>query len=315
MGTPEFARRSLVYLHENSRHQILAVVTGPDKPAGRGRKLSPTAVKQTALELGLPVFTPLSLKDDSIIDEIGKIPADIYVVVAFRILPEKLYTIPPKGSINLHGSLLPKYRGAAPINWAIINGESETGLTTFMLRKKIDTGNIIFREKIDIGPEETFSELYDRMADRGGPVIEKTLDLIESGNFTLIEQDNRLATPAPKISAFDCLIDWGFPARNVVNFIRGMSAIPGAYTYFRGRKLKILRARESDHKLDTHSRPGKIIRDKNRLLVASAGSVVEITELVPEGKSKIDGNQFLRGYQPAENEILSARPEKDSQAQ
>jgi len=312
MGTPEFARHSLEYLHKNTRHEILAVVTGPDKPSGRGRVLSATAVKKAALGYNLPILTPESIRDREFLEKIKEFDADIYVVVAFRILPEKLYTIPPHGSINLHGSLLPKYRGAAPINWAIINGETETGLTTFKLQKKVDTGNIIYQEKIKIDPDETFTELYGRMAELAGPVLSRTLDMIESGNYTPKRQDDSQATPAPKITPYDCMIDWGFPAKNVVNFIRGMSAIPGAYTYFRGKKLKILKASEYDGNTGKKPRPGKIIGDKHRFLVATAGSIVEIKELIPEGKGKIDGNQFLRGYKPDENEILGERPEKDS---
>jgi len=308
MGTPEIARRALEYIYKNTRHEIKAVVTGPDKPAGRGRKIVPTPVKKTAEELGLPVFTPVSLKDDSFIAQMKEIDADIYVVVAFRILPVKLYSIPLKGSINLHGSLLPKYRGAAPINWAIINGETETGLTTFFLQKKVDTGNIIYKEAINIDPDDSFSSLYGKMADRAGPVIEKTLDLIESDRVELIKQDDNLATPAPKISPFDCMIDWGFPAKNVVDFVRGMATVPGAYTYFRGKKLKIFKAVEAGINPAEKLRPGRVIPDKHKLLVAVAGGAVEILELLPQGKSVMSGNQFLQGYRPADNEIFGEMP-------
>jgi len=308
MGTPDFARRPLEYLYKNTRHKVLAVVTGPDKPSGRGLKLVSTPVKSKAMELNLPVFTPESLKDDSFIEAMKIIPADIFVVVAFRILPEALFTIPPNGSINLHGSLLPKYRGAAPINWAIINGETETGLTTFFLRKKVDTGSVIFQEKIQIGPEETFSELYERMSELAGPVIERTLDLIESGKAETSHQDERLATPAPKITPFDCMIDWGFPSRNVVNFIRGMSSVPGAFTYMRGKKLKIFRAKAVIAEMGGKHRPGEVIKNKNRLTVVTADGAVEITELLPEGKSVMSGEQFLRGYRLGEEEVFGERP-------
>ncbi|PKK84233.1 MAG: methionyl-tRNA formyltransferase [candidate division Zixibacteria bacterium HGW-Zixibacteria-1] len=308
MGTPEIARRALEYLYNNTNHKLLAVVTGPDRPAGRGLKLIPSPVKTTAVKLGVPVFTPEALKDPEFIDRMKEIDADIFIVVAFRILPAELFTIPPKGSINLHGSLLPKYRGAAPINWAIINGETETGLTTFFLKKSVDTGNIIYQEKIKIEPDDNFSALYEKMAEMAGPVIEKTLDLIASDQIEPIKQDDSLATPAPKISPFDCLIDWGFPAKNVVDFIRGMATTPGAYTYFKDSKLKVLRAVNAGIDPKEKLRPGQIIPDKHKLLIAVADGAVEITELLPQGKSKISGNQFLRGYKPADKEIFGEMP-------
>jgi methionyl-tRNA formyltransferase len=311
MGTPEFARRPLEYLHRKTPHNIAAVVTGPDKPSGRGRKLKPTAVNSAATNLGLTVYTPESLKDNVFIEHLRNVGADIFVIVAFRILPEKLFTMPPYGSINLHGSLLPKYRGAAPINWALINGESETGLTTFFLKKKVDTGDIIYQEKIAVGPEETYDELALKMAERAGPVIEKTLDLIETGEVSTIVQDDLRATPAPKIQPFDCLIDWSFPSRNVINLIRGLSSIPGAFTYYRGKKLKIFRITSIDTTRDKKYEPGQIIKDKHRLIVATADGAVEILELLPEGKSRMTGMEFVRGYQPGDGERVGARLEKD----
>jgi len=307
MGTPEFARLPLEYIHKSPRHEIVAVVTGRDKPSGRGRRLSPTPVRARAEELGLPVLTPKSLKNPDFHEEIKKYDAELYVVVAFRILPQELFTIPPKGSINLHGSLLPKYRGAAPINWALINGEKETGLTTFFLREKVDTGNIIHQEKIEILPEETFDELYLRMAEKAGPVIEKTLDMIEAEDFEEKTQDNSKATPAPKLSPFDAMIDWGFPSRNVVNFIRGTSSVPGAYTTFKGKRLKVLRARETDFIRTREMNPGQIIENKNRLLVTTSDGAVELTEVQPEGKGRMPGEAFLRGYRPDSSIILGAK--------
>jgi len=309
MGTPDFARRPLEYLHNSSRHEIAAVVTGPDMPSGRGLNLIPTAVKSAAQALVLPVLTPAKLKDAAFQDEIKEFEADIFVVVAFKILPESLFSIPKSGSINLHGSLLPKYRGAAPINWVLINGETETGLTTFFLKKKVDTGNIIYQEKISIGPEEIFDELYARMSERAGPVIEKTLDLIETGKVNLNTQDDSKATPAPKIMPFDAMIDWGFPPQNVINFIRGLSSVPGAYTAFRGKRLKIFRAKKIDIAPEKAARPGQIIRDKHKLIAAVAEGAVEILELQPEGKGRITGEQFLRGYHPDDNDILGAKLE------
>ncbi len=309
MGTPDFARRPLDYLFQNSRHEILAVVTGQDKPSGRGRRLQPTAVKRIAEKFKLPVLMPMSLKSDDFINQIKKLKADIFVVVAFRILPEKLFTIPKFGSINLHASLLPKYRGAAPINWALINGERETGLTTFFLKQKIDSGNIIYQEKIEIGDEEIFDELHARLSEKAGPVLDKTLDLIEAGDVTPCIQDNLKATPAPKLNPYDCLIDFGFPAQNVINFIRGLSSVPGAFTYFRGKKLKIFCAGLSEIKPEEKLRPGTIISQKNHLLVAVADRVIEIKNLRPEGKKSMTGGEFVSGYQPAKGELMGERVE------
>ncbi len=311
MGTPVFARRPLEYLFNNTRHEITAVVTGPDKQSGRGRKVKSTAVKEAAIEFDLPVFTPDSLKDENFLKQMKNIDADIFVVVAFRILPENLFAIPQYGSINLHGSLLPKYRGAAPINWALINGETETGLTTFFLKRKVDTGNIIYQEKTDIGPDETFDDLYQRLSEMAGPVIEKTLDLIESGAVKETEQDNSLATPAPKIKPDDCLIDWTKPAATCINFIRGLSSIPGAFTYFRGKKLKILQASAINVEAGADYNPGQIIKDKKRLIVAASDRNIEILQLLPEGKSKITGGEFIRGYQPGDGDTLGKTTTKN----
>lgn len=305
MGTPEFARRPLEYLHRNSRHKIAAVVTGPAKQAGRGRKLLPTPVNESAMALGLPVLAPESLKDDSFAAELAKFDADIFVVVAFRILPQKIFEMPRHGSINLHGSLLPKYRGAAPIQWALINGEAETGLTAFFLKKQVDTGSVIYQEKIAIEPDETFDELYRRMSDLAGPVINRTLDLIESGNCRLIEQDNALATAAPKIMPDDGLIDWNQEAHRIVNLIRGLSTTPGAFTFFQGRKIKIFRAKCAENTLSERPESGRIIPDKRRLLVSTSDAIVEIRELLVEGKSKMTGEAFLRGYQPSSEDVFA----------
>jgi len=306
MGTPAFAGRPLEYLLKNTHHEIRAVVTGPDKKSGRGRRIVPTRVKLTATKLGLSVFTPVSLKDVAFLDQMKNIDPDIFVVVAFRILPEKLFTIPSFGSINLHGSLLPKYRGAAPINWALINGETETGLTTFFLKKKVDTGNIIYQEKTQIDQDETFDDLYQKLSEMAGPVIEKTLDLIESGTCKEIVQNNSQASPAPKIKPADCVIEWAQSVKNTNNFIRGLSSIPGAFTYFRGKKLKIFRASVCNLETDKKYNPGRIIKDKHRLIVSSLGGSVEILQLLPEGKTKMTGGEFVRGYQPKDGEILGA---------
>ena len=305
MGTPEFARRPLEYLYSCKNHEIIAVVTGPDKKSGRGLKLIPTAVKSASQTLGIKVLTPSSLSDESFINEIKEFKADIFVVVAFRILPEKLFTIPKFGSINLHGSLLPKYRGAAPINWALINGETETGLSTFYLKKRVDTGNVIYQKKIAIEPDDNFDSLYKKMSEEAGPAIDLTLELIENDYVKmLMHQDESLATPAPKLLPADSFIDWNNDAEKIVNFIRGMSSIPCARSYFRGKQIKIQKGIVAEIQTENNLHPGQIIKDKHKLLVSTANGVVEIQELQPEGKAKSSGDQFLRGYQPCEKDFF-----------
>lgn len=307
MGTPDFARRPLEYLHEQSAHDVVGVVTGPDKGSGRGRTVKPTPVKRAAEAFGLPVLTPESLKDASLTEELRAFDADIFVVVAFRILPERIFAIPPHGTINLHGSLLPKYRGAAPIQWALINGETDTGLTTFQLKKKVDTGDMLLQETIAIEPDDTYDDLAERMSHRAGPLLARTLDLIAAGTAVVRAQNNALASPAPKINPEDGLIDWHVSSRQAVNFIRGLSSIPGAFTTFHGRKLKILRARQADDATSDQSRPGAILDDPKRLMVACREGAIEIMEVVPEGKSRMSGEAFRRGYRPDTGDVLGEK--------
>ncbi len=238
MGTPDFAIPSLKRLIQ-SRHAVVGVVTIPDKPKGRGRRLSASPVKIFALEHDLKVLTPERLEDESFVDALKELSPDLIVVVAFRILPEVIFSLPPLGTINLHASLLPKYRGAAPINWAIMNGETKTGLTTFYIKKKVDTGDIILQREIEIYPEENFGQLHDRMAELGAEVLLQTVDLIEKGEAKAFRQDEALATPAPKITPEHCQIDWSREAVQIKNQIRGLAPSPGAFTQFRGKILKI----------------------------------------------------------------------------
>src|SRR4030067_2894390 len=208
MGTPDFSLPSLKILLE-SKHKILAVVSQPDKERGRGKKVSFTPVKQFAVENNIPVYQPEKLKDNEVfVEQMKQLSADLLVVVAFRILPKEVFEIPKYGSFNLHGSYLPKYRGAAPIQWALINGETETGLTTFKLAEKVDTGNIYMQEKVEIKPEDNFESLHDRMSLLGADLVLDTIELIESGNYELKQQDDSLASPAPKITKEICLINW-----------------------------------------------------------------------------------------------------------
>jgi methionyl-tRNA formyltransferase len=314
MGTPEFARVPLVTLL-SSRHQVLAVVTGADKLVGRGRRLLPTPVKQEAEKHGLTVYSPLSLKSTDLGRSLASYEADLFVVVAFRILPESLFALPRLGSINIHASLLPKYRGAAPINWALINGERETGLSAFFLKREVDTGDVILQERTDIDPDENFDSLYARLAGLSGPFLLKALDLIERGSYQAVSQDDRAASAAPKITPFNATIDFGFPAENVRNFVRGLATRPGAYTYFRGKRVKILNCSVGETNGDPHARPGAVLPDRKRLLVQCAHSVLELITVVPEGKGEMDGVSFINGFRlrPGEvfGEVLQGVKEKE----
>jgi methionyl-tRNA formyltransferase len=304
MGTPEFARVPLVCLAK-SKHQLIAVVTGPDKPAGRGRQLVPTPCKQAALEHDIPVLTPKSLKAEQLYADLTALKADLFVVVAFRILPERLFSLPKLGSINIHGSLLPKYRGAAPINWALINGESETGLTSFFLKKRVDTGDMITREKIPIDLMDSYDSLSEKMSQVAGPFLMKTLDMIESGLSEPIAQNESMATPARKLEPRDGLIDFDRPALAVHNQIRGMTSRPGAFSGFRGKMVKIKQTRPLDEQVtlpDQEFQPGAIIPHRKQLLVKCANQTLEILSLVPEGRKPMDGLSFINGFKPQAGE-------------
>ena len=245
MGTPEFAVASLEALLA-SGSEIVGVVTAPDKPAGRGKKLTESAVKKYAAGRGLRVLQPTKLKDEAFLAELKSLGADLQVVVAFRMLPEVVWNMPPKGTINLHASLLPQYRGAAPINWVLINGEAESGVTTFFLKHEIDTGDILFTEKITLTGVETAGELHDRLKDKGAGLLVKTVKAIESGRYTELPQ-SQLAEgvelkSAPKLFKEDGEIDWNQSAEKIYNLIRGLSPVPGAYTTLQEKTLKVFRA-------------------------------------------------------------------------
>ncbi|HEX2897015.1 MAG TPA: methionyl-tRNA formyltransferase [candidate division Zixibacteria bacterium] len=303
MGTPQFAVPALGALSK-SKHQIACVVTGEDKPSGRGKKVQSTPVKLKARELGLSVITPISLKSDEFYEELKAIKPDLIVVIAFRILPERIFELPKFGTINIHGSLLPKYRGAAPIHWAIINGEKETGLTSFFLKKKVDTGDMILQEKTKISEDDTYDTLSERMSEMAGPFLVRTIDLIESGQVKLMKQDEKQASPAPKLTPENCQVDFGFPAENVHNFIRGLSTTPGAYTYFRDQKIKLYQSRLPENTVTNAADSGTILPDKARLLVKCAQSAVELLEVVPEGRKPMDGRSFINGFQPKNGEMM-----------
>lgn len=295
MGTPEFALPSLERLI-GSHHEVLAVVTGPDKPVGRGLKLSPTPVKQAAQRHGLPVMTPEKLSDASFIAELKQIPADLYVVVAFRILPASVFTIPGCGTINLHASLLPHYRGAAPINWAIINGEKETGVTTFFIEEKVDTGSWILQKKVTIGDEETAGELHDRLSQIGADVLLETVNLIERGNPPRIPQHGDV-TRAPKITREVCQIDWSKDATAIFNLIRGLSPFPRAFSFWQGHELKICGSKVETLVTTPGHQPGEVVAvSKETISVATGRGVLSITEVQPENKRRMMVAEFLRGH-------------------
>jgi len=291
-GTPDFAIPSLDILHK-SNHKVVAVVSAPDKQRGRGRSLSVTPIKQYAIDNQIPVLTPDKLKDEEFEKELNDLEPDLFVVVAFRILPENIFTIPSKGSFNLHGSLLPKYRGAAPIQWAIMNGETETGLTTFFLEKKVDTGNIILREKIIIDELDNLGTLHDKMSFAGADLILQTVNLIEIGNVQLTNQDDSTATPAPKIKKETCKIDWNKSAKDVHNLIRGLSPYPGAFFTLGDKSYKVFSSAISDK---TNLKPLEIMQTKNEIFIGTGSNAVKILELQPEGRKRMKTEDFLRGY-------------------
>lgn len=294
MGTPEFAVPSLEILF-NSHHNILAVVTAPDKPKGRGQKVNQSEIKKFALEKSIEIIQPENLKDPEFANYLKELSPELIVVVAFRILPKSIFKIPKYGSINLHASLLPKYRGAAPINWAIINGERETGVTTFFLQEKVDTGNIILQKNTNIAAEDTAGTLHDKLKILGAKAILETVTIVdENGEDTpVIKQSSREASAAPKIFREDCEINFIKPVEEVYNFIRGLSPYPGAYTIYNGKNLKILKTVKS--RWDSLKGPGRFIIKEGKLYVSTLNEFLEITELQIEGKKKMVTAEFLNG--------------------
>jgi methionyl-tRNA formyltransferase len=291
MGTAPFAVPSLAKLAENG-YQICTVVTGPDRPRGRGREMSPTPVKREAAERGFAVLQPENLKEPAFAGAVSSLAPDLIVVVAFRILPPAVFRIPRFGSINLHASLLPRYRGAAPINRAIMNGEIETGVTTFFLEESVDTGSVLLQARTPILPEDDAGTLHDRLADVGAEIVLHTVRLIELGKAVPRPQDPALASPAPKIFREDCRIDWHAPAQRVRNQIRGLSPSPAAFTRHGGRVLKIYRARIAAGSLA----PGTVDVGKDFLLVGTADDPLALEDLQQEGKNRMTCGEFLRGY-------------------
>lgn len=298
MGTPQFAVASLDELIK-AGSEIVGVITAPDKPAGRGQKMSESAVKQYAVANGLRVLQPTNLKDPEFLAELRSLDADLQVVVAFRMLPEEVWNMPDKGTINLHASLLPNYRGAAPINWAIINGEKESGVTTFFLKHEIDTGNVLFTEKVTLTGHETAGELHDRLMNKGAGLLVKTVKAVESGRYnehpqtTLHAKDAELKN-APKIYKDDCKINWNRPVIEVYNFIRGLSPVPTAFTELNGKTFKIYGAHY--HETEPGVLPGAFLTDnKSHLKFAAKDGFISVTDVQLEGKKRMEISEFLRG--------------------
>ena len=304
MGTPQFAVRSLQALLEHGI-AVQAVVTVPDKPAGRGLHLHPSEAKKFALEQGLPVLQPEVLTDPDFQQALQQHHADLFVVVAFRILPKSLLAIPRLGAINVHASLLPKYRGAAPIQCAIIRGERETGVTTFLIDEKIDTGRILLQEKIEIGENESAGELHDRLAELGAQVLIRTLTGVMKGELTPHEQHGEV-TLAPKITKEMAEIDWNLPATRLRDLIRGLDPHPGAHTHWNGKLLKIWKGHVHDSENSTAA-PGQVIHVDGRsgeLWVGTGQGLLAIDEVQLQGKRRMTTAEFLPGHAMSENETL-----------
>lgn len=312
LGTPEFAVESLRSIVD-AGYNVAAVVTMPDKVGGRGHKLIQSPVKQFALERNLPVLQPTNLKDPEFVQQLRDIDADLFVVIAFRMLPEVVWSMPRLGTFNLHGSLLPRYRGAAPINRAVMNGEKETGVTTFFLKHEIDTGDVIDRRSMPIADDEDAGSVHDRMMMLGAELAVSTLDRIVAGNLTAIPQDQlgdpSEMCPAPKIFKEDCKIDWSRPTAELHNHVRGLAPYPGSWTQLiapdgSSQEVKVLKARVADGATahdgttaneGTAAAPGQLIIDGNRLLVNTGCGTLELLEVQPAGKRRMAVDAWLRG--------------------
>ncbi|NJK94995.1 MAG: methionyl-tRNA formyltransferase [Bacteroidales bacterium] len=308
MGTPGFAVSALEAL-VNDGQNIVAVITAPDKPAGRGLNLKESEVKQYALTQNLPILQPDKLKDPLFVEKLQKLQPDLAVVVAFRMLPEVIWAMPRLGTINLHASLLPQYRGAAPINWAIMNGEQVTGITTFFIEKEIDTGKVIGKAEIEITNEDTAGTLHDKLAQAGAGLLTETVNSIRLGNYSPISQDQLksdvLLKPAPKIFRENCKINWNQPVKEIYNFIRGLSPYPGAWTMISttegAKTFKILSCEMVHTKLQ---QAGMIYLDKNSFRISGIDGFIIIHQLQPEGKRVMKIDEFLHGNREASLTII-----------
>jgi len=299
-GTPDFAVASLEAII-GSGHEVVAVVTGPDKPAGRGKHLMQSAVKQAALKHGLPVLQPVCLKDEEFVAQLRALGADLFVVIAFRMLPEVVWAMPPMGTFNLHASLLPRYRGAAPINWAVINGDTETGVTTFFLKHEIDTGDVIQQERVAIGADDDAGVVHDRLMALGARLTVDTVNAIATGNLKAVPQSelgDGEPSAAPKIFKDTCRIDWTQPAEKVRNLIRGLSPYPAAWTELEADgnavgSMKLFATAVTDQPA---TEPGKVRVDGRGCMTVDCGDVcLRILSLQPQGKRRMEASEYLRG--------------------
>lgn len=307
MGTPEFAVASLKRLVEEG-YNIVAVVTTPDKPAGRGQRMHESDVKVAARELGLPILQPEKLRGPEFVQAMQELQPDLGIVIAFRMLPEVIWAMPRYGTFNLHASLLPQYRGAAPINWAIINGEKETGITTFLLNHEIDKGAIIGQRKMPILAEDNIGTMYDKLMTEGCDLVVETVEKIATQDFTAIEQmhvDEATLKPAPKIFKEDCKIDWSWEGERIVNFVRGLSPYPAAWTpmYLNGEEkgsAKIFEVRFSPNK--GNGNVGEIISDgKEQIAVVCSDGLIEIRSMQMAGKKRMSNKELLLGFRNIED--------------
>ncbi|MBR5745121.1 MAG: methionyl-tRNA formyltransferase [Muribaculaceae bacterium] len=296
LGTPEFAVESLSRLVDGG-YNVVGVVTMPDKPAGRGHKMYESPVKLYAKAHGLHLMQPAKLKDESFIAELKSLRSNLFIVIAFRMLPEVVWTMPELGTFNLHASLLPKYRGAAPINWAVINGDTETGVTTFFLKHEIDTGDILRQERIEICPEDNVGSVHDKLMLLGADLTIDTVEHIIKGDLTPVAQDSLLKgaepTPAPKIFRESCRIDWTKPAVEIHNLVRGLSPYPAAWTEIDGDTLKIYATRLT---VVAASSIGKIVIEGKKMFVGTCDNLLEILELQPSGKKRMKAVDFINGH-------------------
>jgi methionyl-tRNA formyltransferase len=292
-GNPDFALPTLDALHA-SQHEVVAVICSPDKPMGRGMKLAPLPVKKRAEQLGLEVLQPESLRDSGFLQKIAQLQPDILVVVAFRILPRELFTLPPHGAINIHPSLLPKMRGPAPIQWTLLRGETETGITIIRLSEQIDAGNILRQERVSIMPEDDFGSLHDCLASLGARILIETVDAIANGTQPEPQQqDNSQATPAPKLKQEDFELRWERSAEELHNQIRAFSPVPGAVTQMDGKRLKIFHAEvEAGFSLS----PGEVKTDGGEFFIGTGTAPLRILSLQLEGRKRMNAEEFLRGY-------------------
>ncbi len=297
MGTPDFAVATLHALIE-AKKNIVAVITAPDKPAGRGRKINQSAVKKYAITRSLNIMQPPNLKDSGFLSELEALHADLQIVVAFRMLPKQVWSMPEFGTFNLHASLLPDYRGAAPINWAIINGDTKTGVTTFFINEDIDTGAIIKQESIDISSTSSAGVLHDKLMELGSKVVVETVGLIEKGNVTPLEQKTGMFKAAPKLDKVNCRINWTNSAQSIYNHIRGLNPYPGASTILENNKEQIeLKIYDAQVIEEAHQYPiGHLLISKKKILVALSKGFLEIKDLKLAGKRRMDVISLLNGY-------------------